>query len=99
MILPFRIEEIQRAIVNSYVLCKGIAAEVHYWGDCASPEVDPVQGAKAVVDENGVKLLSGNVGQYVLLPTAVGFHLAVPFAVFVEGEGIAFQQVAVGVED
>ena len=85
--------------MNPYVLRKRIAAEVQDWLDGAGLQVDAIQGAESVVDEDGVKLLSGGVDQHILLPASVGLYLAVPFSVFVEGEGIAFQHVAFGVED
>ena len=99
MVLPFGIEEIQRSVVDANHLGEGIAAEVHDGFDCAGLQVDVVQGAETVVDKDGVEFLTGGVDQDVLFPAAVRHHLASPVAVLVEGERVAIQLVAFGVED
>ena len=93
------INEIQNAIVNPHILSKGIAAEVHDGGGRSSFQIDALQGVDAIVDEEGVEFLPCCVIQHFLFPAAVEFHLAVPFAVFVEGEGIVLQFIADGIED
>ena len=94
-----RINEIQNAVVNPHILSKRIAAEVQNGGGRSSFQVDALQGIDAIVDEEGVEFLPCCVIQHFLFPAAVGHHLAIPFAVFVEGEGIALQFVADGIED
>ena len=84
-----RIDEIQHAVVNPQVVGEGVAAEVHDGGDRAFLYVDTHESVEAVVDEEGVELFPSLVNQHILFPAAVGHHLAVPFADFVEGEGIA----------
>ena len=91
MVLPFGIEEIQRSVVDANHLGEGIAAEVHDGFDCAGLQIDVVQGAETIVDEDGVEFLSGGIDQDVLFPAAVGYHLASPVTVFVEGERIAIE--------
>ena len=89
-----RINKIQNAVVNPHILSKGIATEVHHGGGRSGFQVDALQGVDAIVDEKGVEFLPSCVIQHFLFPAAVEFHLAVPFAVFVEGEGIALQFIA-----
>lgn len=50
MVLPFGIEEIQRAVIDAHHLGEGIAAEVHDGFEGAGLQVDVVQGAETVVD-------------------------------------------------
>ena len=94
-----RINEIQNAVMNPHILSEGISAEVHHGGGRSGFQVDAFQGIDAIVDKEGVELLSGLVDQHFPLPAAVGFHFAVPFAVFVEGEGVTLQLVAGRIED
>ena len=91
MVLPFGIEEIQRSVVDANHLGEGIAAEVHDGFDCAGLQIDVVQGAETIVDEDSVEFLAGGIDQDVLFPATVGYHLAFPVAVFVEGERIAIE--------
>ena len=99
MIESRRINEIQHPIMNPHVLREGIAAEVHDGGGGAGLQVDALQGIDAVVDEKSVELFPCIVHQHLLLPATVGLHLAVPFAVFVEGERVTLQLVASGIEN
>ena len=85
--------------MNPHVLRERVAAEVHDGGDGACLQVDAFEGVDAVVDEEGVELLPRRVMQHLLFPAAVRLHFAVPFAVFVESQGIPFHFVADGIKD
>ena len=91
MVLSSGIEEIQRAVIDAHHLGEGISAEVHDGFDGAGLQINVVQGAESVVDENGIEFLAGGIDQDVLFPATVGYHLAFPVAVFVEGERIAIE--------
>ena len=82
-----------------HVLCKGIAAEIHDGSDSTCFHVNALQGVDTIINEESVKLLSCQVKHHFLLPATVGFHFAIPFAIFVESEGVSLQFVAHGIED
>ena len=85
--------------MNPHIFRKGIAAEVHHGGGRSGFQVDVFQGIDAIVNEEGIELFPCCIIHHFLLPAAVGHHLAVPFAVFVEGEWITLQFVADSIED
>ena len=99
MVYSSWINEIKHPVMYPHVLCKGIAAKIHDRSDGASFQVNAFQGVDAIINEKSIEFLSRHIVHHFLLPASVGFHFAVPFTIFVEGQGVALHFVAHGIED
>ncbi len=83
----------------SQILCKWITTEIHDGGGGARSQVDEFQSVYAIINEKSVKLFLRHIIYHFLLPAAVGYHFAIPFAVCVKRQRIAFYLIACDIED